>query len=298
MPENGESILELLRKHYEKPSMSEEAVSEMKRRIEKAKKEKRAMAKRRRMRGWTIAAALTLAVLILPNTSSSVAQAMANIPVLGGFFKVITFRNYQYKDERNVADVVVPEIRVEEKSDDSVSEKGKKTADEINAEIREITDRWVEEFKANMEGEGYQNLMIDSQVIAVTDDYFTLKLICFWAGGSGYEEDHFYTIDLKTGERIKLADLFKDGSDYKRVISDNIKEQMRKQMAENEGVSYWLDNEEYPEWNFNEITDDTSFYINENGEIVICFNEGEVAPAYMGTVEFTIPKEVVADIMK
>ena len=256
------------------------------------------MAKRRRMRGWTIAAALTLAVLILPNTSSSVAQAMANIPVLGGFFKVITFRNYQYKDERNVADVVVPEIRVEEKSDDSVSEKGKKTADEINAEIREITDRWVEEFKANMEGEGYQNLMIDSQVIAVTDDYFTLKLICFWAGGSGYEEDHFYTIDLKTGERIKLADLFKDGSDYKRVISDNIKEQMRKQMAENEGVSYWLDNEEYPEWNFNEITDDTSFYINENGEIVICFNEGEVAPAYMGTVEFTIPKEVVADIMK
>lgn len=177
MPENGESILELLRKHYEKPSMSEEAVSEMKRRIEKAKKEKRAMAKRRRMRGWTIAAALTLAVLILPNTSSSVAQAMANIPVLGGFFKVITFRNYQYKDERNVADVVVPEIRVEEKSDDSVSEKGKKTADEINAEIREITDRWVEEFKANMEGEGYQNLMIDSQVIAVTDDYFTLKLI-------------------------------------------------------------------------------------------------------------------------
>jgi len=227
-----------------------------------------------------------------------VAQAMGNIPVLGGFFKVITIRDYQYEDERNVADVVLPEIKTKEGTDNSVTDTGKKTADEINAKIREIANKWVEEFKSNLEGEGYQNITINSEVINSTEDYFTLKLICFWSGGSGYEENHFYTINLNTGEKVELADLFKEGNDYKRIISENIKKQMREQMAADEGILYWIDNEEYPEWNFKEISDDTSFYINENGEVVICFNEGDVAPASMGTVEFTIPMDVVANILK
>ena len=32
--------------------------------------------------------------------------------------------------------------------------------------------------------------------------------------------------------------------------------------------------------------------------VVIAFDEGEVAPMYMGAVEFEIPKEVVNDIRK
>lgn len=298
MPNNDDTILKLYKELYEKPVMSDKAVLEMKRRIEEGKREKRSMKKMKSIRGLAVAAAVILAIVILPNTSSTVAYAMGNIPVLGGFFKVITFRDYQYEDERNVADVVVPEVTTEGKVDSSAAETGKKTAGEINAEIKEITDKWVEEFRSNMEDEGYHNITISSEVIATTKDYFTLKLICFQAAGSGYEENHFYTIDLNTGEKVELADLFREGSDYKRIISENIKKQMREQMAANEGVMYWIDNEEYPEWNFKEITDDTSFYINENGEIVICFNEAKVAPASMGTVEFTIPNDVVKDILK
>jgi Protein of unknown function (DUF3298). len=149
-----------------------------------------------------------------------------------------------------------------------------------------------------MEGEGYQNILIKSEVINTTEKYFTLKLICYYGAGSGYEENHYYTIDLNTGERVKLSDLFKEGSDYIKVISENIKEQMKKQMAEDPGVIYWVDYEEYPEWNFNEINEDTSFYINADGEIVISFNEGEVAPMYMRVVEFVIPNDVVADMLK
>ena len=52
------------------------------------------------------------------------------------------------------------------------------------------------------------------------------------------------------------------------------------------------------EWDFQSITDDTSFYLNQNGEVVICFNEGDVAPMYMGCVEFVILNEVLADIRK
>ena len=38
--------------------------------------------------------------------------------------------------------------------------------------------------------------------------------------------------------------------------------------------------------------------LDENGGIIINFNEAEVAPAYMGMVEFEIPEDVLADIRK
>lgn len=94
-------------------------------------------------------------------------------------------------------------------ADSSLAEAAKKATKEMNDEIKELTDKWINEFKANMEGEGYHNIYIKSEIINTTENYFTLKLICFQAAGSGYEENHYYTIDLNTGERIKLSDLLR-----------------------------------------------------------------------------------------
>ena len=94
-----------------------------------------------------------------------------------------------------------------------------------------------------------------------------------------------------------MPDLFRADSDYIDVISDNIKEQMKSQMAADENVRYWLDSD-MPEWDFTSITDNTSFYLNQNNEVVVCFNEGDVAPMSMGCPEFVIPNEVLAGIRK
>lgn len=66
------------------------------------------------------------------------------------------------------------------------------------------------------------------------------------------------------------------------MISENIKTQMREQMVADEGVIYFLDDEDMPEFNFQSITEQTNFYFNESGELVIVFDEYEVAPGYMG----------------
>ena len=39
-------------------------------------------------------------------------------------------------------------------------------------------------------------------------------------------------------------------------------------------------------------------YVNEKDNVVISFNEGEVAPMYMGALEFEIPADVLSDIRK
>ena len=169
---------------------------------------------------------------------------------------------------------------------------------QIKREIQEITNELVEHFEKHLEDEqGYQEIIVKSNVLATTQDYFTLKLFCYQVAGSGYQWNYYFTIDLNTGERLQMQDVLKDGADYITPISENIKEQMQAQMAEDEMVCYWLD-QEIEEWNFKTITDETAFYLNESGNVVICFNEGDVAPMYMGAVEFEIPAEVLEDIRK
>lgn len=308
--------IEELKQAYEKPRMSKEQVEDMKKRIEEAKMENR-RSQKYVGRGIAAAAAVVIAAfVILPNTSASVAHAMENIPILGKLVEVVTFRDYQYEDERNHADIEIPELvpqtfqqdevvsqetgeaLTQEENTEAVQENLKKTTEEINAEIQKITSQIMEEFEGNLQYEwGYQDVMVKSEVISTTQDYFTLKLICYQGAGSGAEWDYFYTIDLNTGERLQLKDLFKEGADYITPISENIKTQMREQMAADDMKHYWVD-DEIEEWNFKQITDETSFYLNEAGNIVISFNEGDVAPMYMGCVEFVIPNEVVGDICK
>ncbi len=246
-----------------------------------------------------VAAVVAAVFVILPNTSGTIAHAMEQIPIIGSLVKVVTFRDYEYESDRNMADIQVPEIKQEEQVENStLQENLDRTTAEINAEIQEITDNLITEFETNLKNEwGYQDVVVTSEVLATTPDYFTLKLICYQGAGSGYEWNYFYTIDLNTGERLQLKDIFKEGADYITPISDNIKQQMQERMDADENVYYWL-NDEIEEWNFQAITDETSFYLNEKGNVVIGFNEGDVAPMYMGTVEFEIPAEVLEGIRK
>ena len=297
MRKENESNLSKLKKEYESVSMGEEAIHVMRQRMEQGKKEKKIMKMKTWMKGVTVAAAVAL--VILPNTSSSVAYAMKNIPLLGNVVNVVTFRDYHYDQNKKTADVSVSKIDINTEGLEGESvDNAKKSSEEINREIEQITNQWVEEFKETMRSDGYEQIMVKTEPINTTDKYFTLKLICYQGAGSGFEQDFFYTINLDTGKRMKLSDLFIEGSDYRTIISDDIKKQMRKQMDEDENVSYWLDDKEVEEWNFEEIPEDVSFYVNENNELVICFNEGDVAPMYMGTVEFVISNEVLGEIRK
>lgn len=295
-----EEVLQSLQKEYLEPQMSEEQLSRLKKKMEVAKRDNRKDRNRTRItRLATAAATLVVAFIALPNMSPTIAYAMEKIPVIGQLVKVVTFRDYEYISDRNIADVEVPEIKLEEAIEDSeVPEQLERTTDEINMEIQKITNELIERFETHLEDEqGYQEIIVKSNILATTQDYFTLKLFCYQGAGSGYQWNYYFTIDLNTGERLKMQDIFKEGADYIIPISENIKEQMQAQMAADEIVHYWLD-QEIEEWNFKEITEETAFYLNENGNVVICFNEGEVAPMYMGSVEFEIPAEVLADIRK
>ena len=97
--------------------------------------------------------------------------------------------------------------------------------------------------------------------------------------------------------RADPVSLFRSGSDYQTVISDEIRKQMKEQMAADASNRYFLDDPDFPEWNFQQIQENQNFYINSDGKLVIAFDETEVAPASMGCSEFVIPTEVIQDML-
>lgn len=169
----------------------------------------------------------------------------------------------------------------------------------INEGIEEMTNRLIARFEEQVEqGEGHGSIYAGHEVVTDTDTWFTLRIDVTEIAGSGFQYQYYYHIDKTTGEIVSLGDLFEEGVDYITPISENIKEQMRNEMRADESKIYWVDSKEEIGHQFETVKENQNFYLNEEGRIVICFDEYEVAPGYMGLVEFAVDEAAVADIRK
>ena len=230
----------------------------------------------------TIAAAFLAICLILPNTGYPVAQALSEIPVLGTVFRAVTFREYAEETDTTDVDVKTPKIEAEGQ--------GKGAAEAVSKEIDAMNEAAVKQFKKEHRDGGYGSLDIYYDVAADTDRWYTVRVVREETAASGAAEVDYYTFDKSTGESVILSDLFEKDA-YIAHISENIKDQMRAQMKRDDSVSYFIDSD-LPDEDFKEIDPNQDFYIDEDGGLVVCFDEYEVAPGSMGTVSFKVPKSV------
>ncbi|WP_100330126.1 RsiV family protein [Bacillus xiapuensis] len=105
---------------------------------------------------------------------------------------------------------------------------------------------------------------------------------------NSYSEFMYDTIDKKNEVLITLPSLFKDDS-YIRLISQNIKKQMKQQMEADPQKIYWDDAQA--------VDKNQPFYISDKGKPVLVFTKYEVAPGVMGVCEFTVPTDVIEDAL-
>ena len=316
--------LRQLKEEYENMKIPEAGRERLQAGIDRARMEKKRAEHARRRSAWTAVAAAAVVMIALPNTNMQIAHAMENIPLLGGFFRLVTVRQYNYSDENHDAEVELAQITYGEDAGEaasvgeaaaapkgtaagSVEGVGQEAAvanlsedgvEAVNQDMEATVEELIRQFEDTLSEEGYHGLHVSQEVVTDNDRYYTVKLSVLETEASGYEHNQFYTIDKQTGNVVTLEDLFAEGSDYISAISENIKTQMKEQMAADEGVIYFLDNDDMPEFNFQGITEQTNFYFNEKDELVIAFDEYEVAPGSMGAPEFVIPQEVTAAILK
>ena len=240
--------------------------------------------------------AAMLAITIMANSGASIAYEMMKIPVRGTIAEIVTFREYKDSTNDMTADVKIPEVSVKNE-DGSVNQE---TTDAVNKSIQEYTDEIIAQYKADVEasgGEGKQLVDLEYEVITDSDRLFSIRFDKLQIMASGAESVKIYHIDKQTGQMINLKGLFKEDVNFIDPISDNIKKQMKEQMAADESRMYFIDSD-MPESDFQSITEDTTFYVNDSGKLVIVFDEYEVAPGSMGVVEFEIPTDVIQDIVQ
>lgn len=108
---------------------------------------------------------------------------------------------------------------------------------------------------------------------------------------AAYAQRYYYNLDLQTGETLTLEDLL--GADWEELCNECIIAEIERRIAEEEDVVYWgygpeADDDMMADEGFQSVSEQTNFYINESGNVVVCFDKYEIAPGYMGMQEFEI----------
>lgn len=291
---NQEKALKEMKQEYDNIEIPEICMERLQIGIDKAKLEKKRASKKRVVKNWAVSVTAAAVILVvLPNTNESIALAMEKIPIIGSIVKVVTFNRYEVKKGTMEAKVEVPQIE---------TEKGKEEAEGVkivNEDIKSYTDKLIKQFNKDMEeNKEHEALDVSYKIITDNKTLFSIKITALETMASSAETVRYYHLDKETGKVIHLRDLFIEGADYITPITNYIKQEMRKQMEKKEDKAYFIDSEDMPETDFKKIKKDQNFYWNKEGSLVIAFDEYEVAPGYMGSPKFKIPKEVIHDILK
>ena len=277
-----------LKKDYDKIEIPSELEDIVKDSIRQAKATKK---KRLFLKQWSIGAAAAAALFIGSiNISPAMAQSMANIPVLGSIVEVFTVQKLALDENTYQADLATPAI-------DGLENEGLQTS--LNEKYIEENKALFEQFKqevAEMKKAGDGHLGIDTGYEVMTDTTQILSIARYEVNtvASSSTTMKYDTIDKRENILITLPSLFKD-KQYIDAISSYIADEMKRQMTEDEEISYFLDDSFAAD--FEGIKSDQNFYITSNHKLVISFDKYEVAPGYMGVVTFEIPSDILDDLL-
>lgn len=285
--------IERLKKEYMDVPVPEELDFVIKKSLEEGRK---IMKKEKHLKNTRAAAAVLVlsvsALTIGVNSSEAFAKTMSDIPVVGSIVKVLNFRQFSLDEKGYNANIETPEIAGLENKElqNSLNEK-------YYSENKELYDQFMADMKS-VEENGGGHMGVDSGYVVKTDTDQILSIGRYVVNTAASSSTVFTydTIDKKNEILITLKSLFKEES-YVDVISENIKKQMAERMAEDDSNMYWLNEEDAMTEVFDKISPEQSFYITADNKLVISFDKYEVAPGYMGVVEFEIPTETIQDIL-
>jgi len=278
--------IEDIRKIYGDTEIPDELESRVRRTIRRAGGRDYARLTRQ---GILAAAAAVLIFAGLVNASPKLAMAMSDLPVIGPVVRVMTYRFQTIDNDHVNAHVETPVI--EGLQNDALQNAlNQKYFEENKALYQEFT----QDIEAIIEEGGHMG--VDAGYVIKTDTPELLSIGRYVVNtvASSSTVFHYDTIDKVNEVLITLPSLFKD-EQYIQRISDYLRQTMEVDMETDENKIYWIKEGDIEP--FQTIKADQSFYITGNHTLVISFDKYEVAPGYMGIVEFEIPAEEIRDLL-
>ena len=245
---------------------------------------------RKMIRGMAAAAAAAgILFTTALNTSPVFAKEAAQLPVIGGVARILTFRSYETEKDDIAVSVEIPTIEM-------IAADTGITVDGINQEILERCEQYARD--ALLRAEEYRTAFLETggtpdewaehnikitvgyEIRQQSNDYLSFVVRGTENWTNAYSESKYYNLDLNTGRPVTLQDLL--GSDYVELADKSIWEQIARR--QNAGEVFFT----AEEGGFTGISEYVRFYINRDNRPVIVFEKYEIAPGSSGEVEFEI----------
>lgn len=291
------NALKQTRQTYEQIPVPQQLSARVQQRIaeQRGKNTRRKNREKRRFIG-SFSAAAALAVLVFAvNLNTAFAQELSQVPVLGSLVRLVTFVSYTDQDDAAALGITV---RIPSLTDISAAHSD--LSDAINREIydrcsayaKEARERAVEYRQAFLDTGGTVEewkehdiqIVVDYQIRSQTDDTLSFVVLGTENWTSAYAEQFYYNLNRKTLQRITLEELL--GKDYVNVANRSIRQQIAAQTAAGTGLFF-----DEKEGGFTTIAPDQNFYIAQDGNPVIVFDQYTIAAGAAGNVEFEIRPE-------
>nr|WP_325212569.1 RsiV family protein [uncultured Oscillibacter sp.] len=242
---------------------------------------------RRTFRRWASAAACFAVVLAALNLSPTIAKAAADVPVLGGLFRVLTVISYDATDGEINYLMSVPRLEAEGDLAQAVNDTIENRVQRHLLKARRDWDDYREAFFATGGTEEdwagrEMDVIVDYEIKSQTDSRvsFVVTLAEGWV--SSMEERYYYNLDLSEDRDLTLRDYL--GEDWVNVCNASIEQQIADSVDE-EGFTYFFTPEE---GGFTTVDESTGFYVREDGTVVVCFPRYSIAAGAAGIPEFPI----------
>lgn len=270
---------------YEAIPIPEELADRVQAGIRQGRASRRRAARRPLWRTAGACAACLAVLLGALNLSPTFAKAAAEVPVLGGLFRVLTVRSYYAEEDNFTVDISQPAL-----------EGGGDLAERVNAEIAERVAakeaegrKIVEDYKAAFLATGgteeewaarpAAEVNVSYEVKSQTERTVSFVLNAYVSVFNFTEEQTFYNLDLAEDRELTLADVL--GPDWVETCNDAVAAGIA---AHGEAEAFFPAGE----GGFTTVDETTPFYLNQAGNVVVVFPRYTIAPGYLGAVEFEI----------
>lgn len=236
-------------------------------------------------RAGSAAAIFAVCIITAINLSPTFAAAACELPAVGGLCRILLFREYHAEDPIRYVDAEIPQLENTDKPELEAR---------VNQEIRKVVQQYVTESEAR--SKAYYDAFVetggdpeDFVPLGITVDYETKYIgqeyVSFVVSQretrfDAYNFDYYYNIDLESGEKITLRDWF--GPQYRQIVAESIEAT----------IAGWSEEQRSILWDDLSIADliseDTNFYLNQAGQIVVVIEKYQAAYGAAGDLEFTI----------
>lgn len=244
--------------------------------------------RKRQVSRYAVSTAACFAVLVAAlNLSPTVASAAAEVPVLGGLFRVLTVRDFHTVEDGIRYDVHVPGVEAEgelaQQVDALIQEK-------VDAHLAQAKRDWAEYREAFFAtggteeewGDREMDVIVDYSIKSQTDTGVSFVVTLGEGWVTAMEEAYYYNLNLAENRPVTLQELL--GENWVERCNEAVRAGIEASV-DAEGFSYFFPADE---GGFTTVDENTTFYIREDGVPVVTFPQYSIAAGAAGRPEFPV----------